>query len=206
MSRLFGNSARLNETNRPELSRHTHRRGFSLVETLVVVGIVMVVSAIAIPKLTNAIYKARVRSAAVELSALIQQARTTAEQRNNVVPFYAGTSANGLAGAFISCSTANCPGGTQWAAGDPFIAYGSGVSNSNNPPTALNPGYQLQGAGTTLYLTPLGSAANTAAGTNTNPTQGWAFYVTDGRGNWGAVSVSPMGRSKVWLYSARAWH
>lgn len=205
MSRRSEATAETGNLAKMAFSARLHQRGFSMVETLVVVGILMVVSAIAIPRLTNAINKARVRSAAVNLSALVQQARTVAEQRNTTVPFYATTAGtNGLSGAFISCSAATCPGAASWAAGDPFLVYGSNVTNSTNPPAALNPGYGLQGAGTTLYLTPLGLASNTAGGASTS--NGWAFYVTDGHGNWGAVSVSPMGRSKVWLYSGGAWH
>jgi prepilin-type N-terminal cleavage/methylation domain-containing protein len=183
------------------------QRGFSVVELLTVMAIMMVLSAIGIPVLMNAVYASRIRSAADELSALVQQARTTAEQRNAKIPFYtANVGQSALPGGFISCSSTNCPDAAAWKAGDPYVPYGSGVTNglAANVPTALNPGFLLQPAGTTLYLTPLGLASNAATGTYT--ASGFVFYLTDTRSNWAAVSVSPRGKSKVWLYSAGAWH
>lgn len=181
-------------------------RGVTLIELCVVMAIMLVLSAIAIPQVMYAIRMSRIRSDAGSLSALIQQARGIAEQRNATVGFYAanvGTS--GLPGAFISCSSTACPDAATWNNGDPSLPYGSGVKNGTaaNAPAVLNPGFTLQTAGTTLYVTPLGTTSNAAAGSYTS--KGFVFYLTDNSNDWAAVSVSPQGRSKVWVYTG-GWH
>lgn len=184
------------------------RRGFTIIELLTAVGITMVLAAIAIPQVMNAVYLSRVRGAADNLSALVQQARTLAEQNNATIPVYLGNNSVGpsnRAGAFISCVTGACPGGTAWVANDRYIVYGGSVTNSAAPPAVLpqaSLGFTTQAGN--VYFTPLGMISNAAAGTYT--AQGFAFYLTDTRNNWAAVSVSPTGRSKVWLYTANSWH
>lgn len=177
-------------------------RGVTLIELCVVMAIMLVLSAIAIPQVMYAIRMSRIRSDAGSLSALIQQARGIAEQRNATVGFYAanvGTS--GLPGAFVSC----CPGGATWSNGDAYLPYGSGVQNGTaaNAPAGLSPGFTQQAAGTTLYVTSLGTISNAATGAYTS--KGFVFYLTDNSNDWAAVSVSPQGRSKVWVYTG-GWH
>lgn len=200
------NETTLNDSHQASSST-TRQRGLSLIELVVAVVIMMILAAIGIPQVMNAVYASRIRSAAVNVSALIQQARATAEKRNVTVPFYVGNvGTSGVAGAFIGCSASICPGAAAWAAGDPYLPYAGGIQNSVNPPAALTQaalGFTTQPAGTTLYFTPLGSISNAAAGTYTS--QGFTFYLTDGQNRWSAVSVSPTGRSKVWIWTG-SWH
>lgn len=187
--------------------------GFTMIELMVCVAIMVVLAAIAIPQVINAVYLSRIRSAADDLSALVQQARALAEKNNATVPVYVGNNDGGPnngAGAFVSCISGggtSCPGGTGWVVNDPYVPYVGSVTNSANPPAALAQatlGFTTQPVGTTLYFTPLGAISNVPVGTYT--AQGFAFYLKDNRNNWAAVSVSPTGRSKVWLYTANSWH
>ena len=192
---------------RPLVARHA---GFTMIELLVCIAIMVVLVAIATPQVLYAIRMSRIRSDAGSLSALIQQARTAAEQHNATIGFYAANvGTRSLPGAFISCSsthpTTNCPDGTTWNNGDPSLPYGSGVTNGTaaNAPAGLNPGFTPQTAGTTLYVTSLGTVSNVATGAYT--WKGFVFYLTDNSNDWAAVSVSPQGRSKVWVYTG-GWH
>lgn len=184
--------------------------GFTMLELLICMAIMMVLAAIAIPQVMNAVYLSRIRGAADDVSALAQQARAIAEKNNATIPLYLGNNNVGpsnSSGAFISCTNGACPGGTAWVVNDSYIAYSGSVTNSANPPVALtqaNLGFTPLAAGNTLYFTPLGTISSAAAGTYTS--QGFAFYLSDTRNNWAAVSVSPTGRSKVWLYTAGSWH
>lgn len=197
-----------NRASSPTAQHVAHRRGFTIIELLTAVGISMVLAAIAIPHVMNAVYLSRLRSAADGVSALIQQARSMAEQNNATIPVYILNDSVGpgnLSGAFISCISGTCPGGTAWVASDRYVVYGGGVTNSTAPPAALpqaSLGFTTQAG--TVYFTPLGMISNLPAGTYTS--QGFAFYLTDARNNWAAISVSPTGRSKVWLYTAGSWH
>src|SRR6516225_2368134 len=58
--------------------RETRASGFSLIELVVVVAMLMVVVSLAFPNLLQAIHAARLRSAATDLSGLLQVARIRA--------------------------------------------------------------------------------------------------------------------------------
>lgn len=203
-------SKRESSSNRGEIrSSAEHQRGFTMIELLIAVAIMMVLAAIAVPKVMNAVYLSRIRSAADNLSALLQQARVAAEQNNATVPVYiTNVGPSNVPGAFISCSAANCPDGAAWAVNDPYVPYSGSVRNSANPPAALSQaslGFTAQPAGTTpVYFTSLGMISNLPAGTFT--AKGFVFYLKDNEGDCAAVSLSPTGRSKVWLYTAGSWH
>src|SRR6476469_2772824 len=60
------------------------KRGFSLLELLIVVGIGITIVAIAMPSFINAFYSIRLKSAASNLSSLMQQARIQAARQNKI--------------------------------------------------------------------------------------------------------------------------
>ena len=67
-------------SGRPIVPRRQH--GFTMVELLVVVGIIAVMSAVALPNVVNYTRGMRIRSAGDELASAIQRARNTAITRN----------------------------------------------------------------------------------------------------------------------------
>jgi prepilin-type N-terminal cleavage/methylation domain-containing protein len=180
-----------------------HSGGFSVTELVVVITILTILAAIAIPQIKNAVYMSHVRGAADSLSALIQQAREAAEQHDATIPFYAATVGTGsVQGAFVSCSANSCPDTGTWNVGDPYIPYGADVSNAAaaGAPAGLNPGFTPEAAGTVLYLSPFGLAYKSSGASYTG-SKGFVYYLSDSHNDWAAVSVSPMGRSRVWVYS-----
>ena len=181
------------------MSKHK-QRGFSMIELVVVVTIIVMLVAIAVPQLLNTIYTWRIRGAASSLAGLIQQARILAEKQNTTLPVYAGTVETNAQGAFIGTS------GSSWAAGEPDVPYAPGVTNgsASNAPAALNPGFTAEAAGTTLYFSGRGLPVK-SSGLTYVPSNGVIFYVTDIHGGWSAVSVTGSGRSKTWIWTG-SWH
>src|SRR6267143_6970581 len=86
-------------------------RGFSLVELLVVLFVVMVIAAIAIPNILLAVSNIRLRASAGGLAGLMQQARIMAAKNNAVYTIRYGIR-NGAQIAFIDLN--NPPTGV-WA-------------------------------------------------------------------------------------------
>lgn len=131
----------------------------------------------------------------------------TAEQHDTTIPVYATTvGTNSSQGAFISCSTTACPDAATWRPGDAYVPYGADVSNSDgtSAPAELNPGFVPEASGTVLYLTPLGRAYK-SSGVSYTMSKGFVYYLSDEHNDWAAVSVSPLGHSKVWVYTG-GWH
>jgi len=175
----------------------------------IVLGIVLILAAIALPQLMSSISMSRVRGAAVDLSGLVQQARMMAEKQNTTLALYTGTLAGTGTGAFINCSPTACPSGgngTAWQDGDPTVVLASGVTNAPaaSAPSALNPGqgFVTEPDGTILFF----NARGLPVLNNGTPCTGVIFYFTDSYHNWAALSVSQAGRSKVWVWSGNSWN
>jgi Tfp pilus assembly protein FimT len=190
----------------------SRERGISVTEVVMVLLVVMILLAIGIPQLMNAIYVSRIRGTADDVAGLVQQARILAEQQNTTLAVYTGTVDGGLSGAFVNCyrnGTSDSCGsgaGTSWASGMPDIPFTSGVTlgSSSSAPGTLSPGFTPEAAGTTLYFSPRGLPVK-SSGVTYVASNGVIFYLTDTHGNWAAVSVSGAGRSKVWAYTG-TWH
>jgi prepilin-type N-terminal cleavage/methylation domain-containing protein len=197
----------LNPVAQVSVRRAVQTAGFTLVELCVVMAISVILAAIAVPEVLNTYYASRVRDAANELSALVQQARILAQQSNATVPVYAGTVSSGAKGAFIACASIPCPSGgngSSYQTADRYlVSYASNVDNGSSvsAPAGLNPGF-LPAAGT-LYFSPRGV---TVSGPGGNLVNGFVFYLTDGNNHWAAVAVSSIGRSKVYVWNGSNWN
>lgn len=190
--------------------RATTALGFSLIELLVTLAISAILVAFAIPEVVNTVYLSRLRSDAGNLSGLLQQGRITAEQKNVTIPVYTGTVQSGLPGAFIACSSASCPSGGNgqtYQTGDTAVPFTGGVTSgaAGSAPTGLNPGFSPEPPGTTLYFSPRG-VTEKAAGASFQLSNGFVFYLTDSHNDWAAVSISMVGKSKVWIWNGSGWN
>src|SRR5690349_7233488 len=85
----------MNVTPTPSLRRKPQPAGFSLVELLVVVGVMFIVSVVAIPTVITSVANIRLRAGMNSLSGLIQNARMTAIKTNTSTTVNFGVIAHG---------------------------------------------------------------------------------------------------------------
>jgi prepilin-type N-terminal cleavage/methylation domain-containing protein len=182
--------------------------GFTLIELLVVVAIMLVISAVAMPRIMNSMDDIRLRSASRDVIGLMQQARQAAIKQN---AFYQmglqaqtvyidldgdGTYNNNEPSVQLPYTmTITQAGAPAWNP-QPLTALGPNFVPLPNTPPAFNArGLPCQLGGGNC-VTKVG--ANNVA---------FLFYFsqtrTFGGVGWAAVTVNPAGRMRVWFYEPR---
>lgn len=196
---------RINRTN----------QGFTLIELVVVVAMIIVVTTLTLPSIMNSINAVRLRSQAQGLAGLFQQVRIQAAKDNNIY----GLGCTPLTNGIDSCTQVFLvarDGATQLP-GSPTLQYAQNLSfSSAGPAVALSKatlGFTLVPAGnaTQPFFNQRGLPCTIAGGVCNTTTPagrvGFAYYLRMQNGiggtNWAAVSVSPSGRIKVWSYDGR---
>jgi Tfp pilus assembly protein FimT len=193
--------------------------GFSLLELLIVVFVVMVVAGIAIPNILLAVSNVRLRASAGDLAGLMQDARILAAKNNTTYAILYGTR-NGARIAYVDLN-----GNGSVDTGEPLMQFSgttvpasSTPSGSNGQPTA----YVLvgdTGSGSydntnTLGYTGRGLPCNydtttTPATCNTPPAKYFVYYMSDtrvGESGWAAVVVTKSGRAKIVTWNGSSWN
>ena len=198
--------------------------GFSLLEMVIVVSIIMVISAIAIPKIMESIYDVRLRSAGTSVAGLMQQARQMAIKDNTYYPIKTKQQGGTWLMFIDTTSPTASPSRITNTAYDnsfPTVQLGGGVlRTTTNPDTG--------GTSTPWAFTPLSTAANpiwgpmglpcvmssavcvgSSSGGSGTIIAGYMVILTDNRrfGTPGylAITSSPGGRVRVWRWSGSAW-
>jgi prepilin-type N-terminal cleavage/methylation domain-containing protein len=192
-------------------------RGFSLVELIIVVAIIMVIAALAIPVLVNTVAKIRLRAAAGELSGLMQEARILAAKKNTVYDIKF-TTVTGIQTAYVD---ANLNG--AYDAGEPITVFNGAITPASGPPSGSAgqpPAYVLSGdssTGTpfdnrnTVAFSPRGLPCNYDISTTpaTCATPAASYFVIYLRGQtadaWAGVVVTKGGRTKVIMWDGTQW-
>jgi prepilin-type N-terminal cleavage/methylation domain-containing protein len=198
--------------------------GFSLVELLVVVVVMLVAAGYAVPNILNFMHMARLRGTASDFSGLIQQLRIRSVQDNRSYSMYI----NAIAGATPSTAYVDLQQTAAIAAGDPeivlptevtLVAAASAPATANlsgqllpaGTPASVGPKDAALASGTPITFSPRGlpclPTAGICTGAGLGPTAYWAFFKNTTTTNWEAVTVSPAGRIQKWIYgaSASAW-
>ena len=205
--------------------------GFSLIEIMVVVFVVMVIMAIAVPNVLLAVANIRLRSSAGDLAGLMQQARLMAAKNNpQAPPVYAIRYAvrGGRQIAYIDLN-----GDSAWSSsvtingvtmGEPLTEFSGTVVPAAGAPsgTGGQPSqYVLAGDTTsggnsfdnaeTLAYTPRGFPCDyTSPPTCSTPAAKYfVYYLTDtrvGPAGWAGVVVTKAGRTKVVTWNGSAWN
>jgi type II secretory pathway pseudopilin PulG len=194
--------------------------GFSLIELLIVVFVVMVIAAIAIPNVLLAVSNIRLRSSAGDLAGLMQQARILAAKNNTPYVVLYGTR-NGAQIAYVR-DPRNGLG--NYVAGEPLMEFsGTSVPASGTPTGSGQPSsYVLAGdTGTgwydntnTLGYTGRGLPCNydtttTPATCSTPAAKYFVYYIKDtrvGGSGWAAVVVTKGGRAKIATWNGGSWN
>jgi Tfp pilus assembly protein FimT len=207
------------ENNRKKTWEHRGlMRGFSLMELLIVLFVVMVVAGIAIPNILLAVSNIRLRGSAGALAGLMQQARIVAAKNNATYEVLYGTR-NGAQIAYIDLN-----GNGSFDAGEPLIQFSGTTVPATGAPngTGLPSSYVLAGDSgsgsydntSTLGYTGRGLPCNfdtttTPATCSTPPAKYFVYYLTDtrvGGAGWAAVVVTKGGRTKVVTWNGGAWN
>ena len=198
-------------------NRHAHSSagGFSLIELCVVVLIVLVIAAVAIPSAIQTWYNMQLRSTAAEVADLMQQTRMLAA-KNNATYAIRYNVLNGVQRIFIDLNNNGTLDATE-----PYIDLGRQITAAAGAPNGTGgqpPAFVLAGDTTSgtpcdntcvLAYSPRGLPCN-----YTNPpicstpaASYFVYYFQDGRPNgWTAVYVTKAGRSKSLLWSGSSWN
>ncbi len=209
--------------------------GFSLLELMMVVAIMLVVAAYAIPTWVTSIRAAKIRGSETSYAGLLQMARTRAINDDRYYSVYiktATTTAPQM--AYVDIYPQNADG---TSGNGPSGNYNSGPPA--DPMVTLSPEAVPKAAGAApntnnLYtsfcsscMSNLGIIRNTppawgpdglpcatttsAGGTGLvcnsagGPIAYVAFFQSSSNNEWDAVTISPAGRIKTWYYTGTAW-
>ena len=197
---------------------HGRTHGFSLIELMIVLLVVMAIAAIAIPNVLLAVSNVRLRGSAAALAGLLQQARIMAAKNNATYAILYGTS-NGAPIAYIDLNNSG-----SFNTGEPVIQFsGTTIPAAGAPSgTGLPSAYVLAGdtgSGSydntsTLGYTGRGLPCNfdtttTPATCSTPSAKYFVYYLTDrrvGKAGWAAVVVTKGGRTKIVTWNGTAWN
>jgi Tfp pilus assembly protein FimT len=195
-------------------------RGFSLVELIIVVAMIMILAAIFVPRLLNTVSDINLRYAATNISGILQSARMQGVRKNTFYTVQPTTLSTGGTGYY-----AHVQGGA-YAVGDPllplgsqitaYIGLGSGAPNestfasgtsSNGLSFAPNagpdaPSFNARG------LPCIGVPATGAC--PLVPGQGFVIFLSKsaatGNVSWASVAITPSGHIQIWTSdSAGNW-
>jgi Tfp pilus assembly protein FimT len=200
--------------NRQPVSEKSRAAGFSMIELLVVVAIVMVVAGLAIPQITLTLRNYQLTSAASQIADAIKFARFEAIRRNSQTSFLAWWSGvRWSVGTDSNFDSTLQPSERQYEiTGNVTLLTAAGVPTSVNLPGALNvPAVTVLSGITsakTIFFDPRG-AVNFAASAGGVATV-YVFYVGPtslSTQDYRAVVVMPSGLTQVWAgNAANPWH
>jgi prepilin-type N-terminal cleavage/methylation domain-containing protein len=201
------------------ISGGKHRSGFSLVELLVVVAMMCVIAAVAVPRVMNALAVMRLHGAADSIANLTQRARMLAVQNNR--PYSIRTAPiNGATFVFVDTplpfpavdGNGVPDGGAPGVAAEPQYVLPTSVTLGGGPPVdpaLLGAAFNLQPAGTRVRFNARGLPC-VMVGAVCNGGVGFVLYIqhppTLGALGVAAIAVNPTGRTTVLNYDGAAWH
>ena len=190
--------------------------GFSLVELLVVVAIILIISAMALPNIANTLRIVRMKSTGTELAAPFEQARMEAIKRNvNGLQVRNYVDGQGRTRFYLDLDNDRNYDGPGAPIPEPMVILPQGYSVPAAPPAGLNLKYpgnvnplvlgpENEGAAPAVVLgfnarglpcqgTPCNAMTGALTGTN------FATYYTDGL-RTGAVAIYQTGKVKIYIY------
>ena len=213
--------------------RQGSRQGFTLLEMMIVLAIMLGVAAYAIPIWTTATRTARLRGAETAYAGLLQMARTRAINDDRYYSVYINA-ANGNTPqrAYVDIYPQNVNGTSGNGPSGPFVA-GPPADPMVTLSTDAVPQPKGSAPNTTNLFASFCSSCATAIIENTAPTWGpdglpcapttaaggtglvcnsaggpiayVAFFQSSTSQEWDAVTISPAGRIKTWYYDGAVW-
>lgn len=187
-------------------------RGFSLIELVIAVAVMMIMAAVFTPLISNVVSGIKLRYSATDLSGLIQKARIEAARKNTFYSIEQTTLSAGDVAYYVDLGKNNA-----FTAGDPLVDVGDQVSvhfgaGSGAPgeaafTTSLN--FALDSSGVLPKFNARGLPCLPSGGTCPQiPGQGFIYFLSRNdilRTSWASVVVTPSGRVQVWSYDGTNW-
>ena len=185
--------------------------GASLLELCIVVAVMLVVAASALPTMMTAVQQYRLRTAAKDVAAMLQRSRMSCvhDNRHHTVQerqvTQGGVTYNQL---FLDQN-----GNGSYDGGEPVVQLPAAVRFNSASAPALSTatlGYTPQPSSTALSFNGMGLPCVMRNGICTNwdangNAVGVVYFLQDSRhasSAWAAVGVTPAGRARTWLWSA----
>ena len=191
--------------------------GFSLQEVLVVAALGLIVTAVGLPVMTNAIANMKLRSSMTTVSGLLQDARAVAVQQNKTKTacHFNRTSPPYSLIYFAKDATA-CTSSIVPASGDPQVELEAPITPYGTPTGTGAPGpLDNNSVGTTSNPLSSDPSFNSRglpcayAGGTCTANSAFVQYFKDNRisgsGGWAAISIAPAGRIKRWFWNGSSW-
>jgi len=210
---------------KPKLKRKSLQgpeNGFSLVELVIVIAVVMVIAAIAIPNAIRAWYNMEVRASVAEVGSLMQQARIQAA-RNNAYYTVCYQLTGGVQKVYLTPVTLNSTTACTYTQGtSQEIDLARRITASSGAPTGSNPSAFTYSSDTssgtpcdntcTLAYSPRGlpckfDTSSTPATCSTPAATYFVYYFQGNAGNgWGALLVTKAGRTRAFTWNGSSWN
>ncbi len=172
------------------------RHGFSLLELVVVVAIMLAIAAYAIPNLLSAIGDYKLRNTMSQVAAICQQRRIQAVRANSTVVIDGAVIANALPRGVTSSLPSTISGAPNFNT--------NALANYNAQAQSVPVQFNARG----LPCVGIATACSNWDTAN-NEQVGFLIYFkmdkTLGGSGYGAITITPAGRIRTWFYTASAY-
>jgi Tfp pilus assembly protein FimT len=172
--------------------------GFSLLEVLIVMGLIVAMTAAVIPNINSSIQNYRLYASAQEIASQAQSARLRAVRGNAMCTFLMNASGRRF-GIDVDGD------GDLSSSADVVLGLNRNVSFSDlSTPPITNASTLSNGTKTGIGFTPRGTLTAIASSglPDYNPASlaasGYAIYLSNTQSHFAAVTVSPLGRVRTW--------
>jgi prepilin-type N-terminal cleavage/methylation domain-containing protein len=182
-------------------------RGFSFIELTIVMGIMLVLSSIAVVNVKAVVSNARLRAGVFSLSNLLRSSRMIAVTRNRTETTHFTTDRS--LGAYVKASDSSAPRLKT----DPQMRWSGSVITMTTP-GGLGAPDELSSVALG-FLPETGESSFNARGmpctysAGNCPNKGFIYYFKDtsraANKGWAALSISPAGRIKQWFWNGGVW-
>ena len=185
-------------------------RGFSLVELLIVMAVMLIIAAMTTPITLNTMDAYKLRGSMSSVSGLAQRCRVLALQKNTTSHLYFTTNAGAVT---MYCKANNDPTQTLQTS-DPQLRLDTRFSIGTTPSTTLNATMMWGSSGSTFssnsdpYFNSRGLPCSApSAGAACSTINGYVYYLkySSHTTRWAAVSVSPAARMQNWFLDSNSW-
>jgi prepilin-type N-terminal cleavage/methylation domain-containing protein len=194
--------------------RFQSRRGFSLVELIMVMAIMLAIAAIALPRFVTFVSNYQLKAGLTGVSGVLQQTRMLAVKKNSHIKMRTYTANNRT---FVY---GDLDDNSSRSNGEPVTQLPTKVSiqTSGNPGDATTiPNFAAESSSVDVQFNSRGLPCVMISGicqnlnTTASPVRnvGFVIYVQNtgrfGVSQWGAVTVTPAGRIQTWVWNGGSY-